>query len=231
MFFDESVQKILEQGGFLNDFTHWVKYPRTYHLPWSKGINKDDRIITDLSSFEGKRVIATKKMDGENTTMYSDYFHARSVDGRTHPSRSWAKRLHAGFAGDIPLMWRVCAENLYAKHSIAYDELPSYLMGFSVWNDRNVALSWDDTLEWFELLGIEPVPVIYDGIFDEKAIRSLWDDMDWEHDEGYVLRVADEIGYGEFRSKVAKFVRKGHVQTNKHWMHGQPVVPNKLKSG
>src|SRR5690606_22004173 len=45
LFFDESVQKILAQGQVLDLFTSWVKYPRTHHLPWSDGVNDDDRII------------------------------------------------------------------------------------------------------------------------------------------------------------------------------------------
>ena len=75
---------------------------------------------------------------------------------------------------------------------------------------------------------ITPVPVLYDGLFDEKAIRKLWDAKDWGQREGYVVRLADPIGYGEFRHKFAKFVRKGHVQTVKHWMHGQPIERNIL---
>jgi hypothetical protein len=45
---------------------------------------------------------------------------------------------------------------------------------------------------------------------------------------GYVVRVADSFSYGAYRNHVAKFVRKGHVQTNKHWMHGQRIVRNQL---
>ena len=103
-------------------------------------------------------------------------------------------------------------------------------MGFSVWNDRNTCLSWDETLEWFDLLGIKSVPVLYDGIYDEQRIRALWSDKDWARSEGYVLRAADAIGYAEFKHKVGKFVRAGHVQTSKHWMHGQPIVPNSLQT-
>src|SRR5690606_38566454 len=33
LFNDESVQKVLSKGGVLENFTHWVKYPRTHHLP------------------------------------------------------------------------------------------------------------------------------------------------------------------------------------------------------
>lgn len=226
LFFDESVQKVLAQGGVLDMFTHWVKYPRTYHLPWSQSVNKDDRVLASLLAFLGKRVIVTVKMDGENTTMYSDYIHARSVDGRSHPSRDWVKGLWGRIGMDIPEQWRLCGENLYAKHSIHYTDLPTYFMGFSLWNERNVCLDWDATQDWFELLGVQSVPVLYDGIFDEKAIRALWTAEQWGSCEGYVIRLADEIPYGEFRHKVAKFVRKDHVQTAKHWMHGQPIEKN-----
>lgn len=228
LFFDESVQKVLSLGGVLDLFSNWVKYPRTHHLPWSDGVNDDDRVIDSLSAFEGKRVIVTEKMDGENTTLYRDYTHARSVDGRNHPSRNWVKQFWSGFSADIPDGWRVCGENLYAKHSIQYVDLKTYFMGFSIWNERNICLSWDDTLEWFSLMGITPVPVLYDGLFDEKVIRKLWNEKDWGESEGYVLRLADPIGYSDFRHHIAKFVRKGHIQTVKHWMHGQPIERNIL---
>jgi hypothetical protein len=230
LFFDESVQKILAAGGVLNLFTSRVKYPRTLHLPWSPGMNDDDRMLVSLEPFLGRRVIVTRKMDGENTTLYNDGTHARSVDSRSHPTRDWVKGFWSRFGFEIPEGWRICGENLFAQHSLAYNALPSYFMGFSVWNERNVCLSWDETLEWFELLGVPVVPVLYDGLFDERAIRSLWRDADAASHEGYVVRVADAISMAQFRTHVGKFVRRGHVQINKHWMRGQPIIPNGLAS-
>ncbi len=61
LFYDGSVQKILGEGGVLGLFTERVRYPRTYHLPWSPGLNDDDRALSDTSSFEGKRVVVTVK--------------------------------------------------------------------------------------------------------------------------------------------------------------------------
>ena len=229
LFFDESVQKILRQGGALDLFSNQVKYPRTHHLPWSDGVNDDDRVIDSLAAFEGQRVIVTEKMDGENTSMYRDYIHARSVDGRSRPSRNWVKSFWSRISAEIPEGWRVCGENLYAKHSIQYNDLPSYFMGFSIWDEKNTCLDWESTIEWFSLLEIVPVPVLYDGVFDEKAIRKLWNEKDWSNSEGYVIRLASNIAYGDFRRSVAKFVRRGHVQTTKHWMHGQRIEPNALK--
>lgn len=205
-----------------------IKYPRTPHLPWSPGATDDDRILHDLTTFEGKRVIGTKKMDGENTNMYPDGVHARSLDSKGGVDRDWIKKFWAEFAHNIPEGWRICGENLWARHSIHYTDLPSYFMGFSVWDDFNNCLDWDTTLEYFELFGITPVEVIYDGVWDEAAIRRLHTTLDPAKDEGFVIRLRDSFHYDRFGTSVAKYVRQGHVQTDKHWRH-QELVPNGLK--
>ncbi len=227
LFYDESVQKILNDH--LNEFTHLVKYGRTYHLPWSPGMTDDDRMLPSLENFIGKRVIVTEKMDGENTSMYSDAFHARSLDSRHHYSRDWVKQFWSTIAHEIPEGWRVCGENMYAEHSIPYSDLESYFYGFSIWNDRNITLPWDETLEWFNLLGIVSAPVLYDGIWNEKRIRSLWNDDMWPTCEGYIVRSAAEFSYSDFKKNVAKFVRAKHVNHQKHWMFGGQITPNKMR--
>lgn len=169
LFFDDSVQKILAEGGVLPLFTDRVKYGRTYHVPWSDGMHHDDRMHASMDHFVGKRVVVTTKMDGENTSLYRDGMHARSLDTQGGPERDWVKQYRAQIGHDIPEAWRVCGENLYERHSIAYEDLPTYFLGFSVWNERNVCQSWDDTLEWFALLGITPVPVLYDGLYRRET--------------------------------------------------------------
>lgn len=208
----------------------YVKYPRTYHVPWSLGITNDDKVFKDMSIFNNKNVVVTEKMDGENTSLYNDYFHARSIDSNNHPSRNMVKQLHSSFSYDIPDKWRICGENLYARHSIEYGDLDSYFYGFSVWNDQNICLSWEETMGWFDLLGITPVKVLYEGLYDEQAIISLYDAYSYDTMEGYVIRSQESFEYDDFKKNVAKFVRKNHVQTDKHWMNAE-IVPNKLKGG
>jgi hypothetical protein len=115
---------------------------------------------------------------------------------------------------------------MYAKHSIKYTGLESYFYGFSIWNEKNECLSWHETIEWLQLLEIVSPHVLYFGIFDEEKIRSIF--VDWTMQEGYVVRVTDKFSFGEFKKKVGKYVRKNHVQTVKHWMHGQPIEKNEL---
>lgn len=64
LFHDESVQKVLVP--VIHLFDDYVKYPRTYHLPFSPGTTKDDRVLKDYSNFFGKEVVVLTKMDGEN---------------------------------------------------------------------------------------------------------------------------------------------------------------------
>jgi hypothetical protein len=207
-----------------------VKYPRTPHLPWSQGATDDDIVAGDMRVLRGSDdVVVTEKMDGENTTLYRDKIHARSIDSGDHPSRSWVKQFHASIKDDIPEGWRVSGENVYATHSVAYDALPSYFLGFSVWDAHNHALPWDETLEWFDLLGITPVATLYRGPFDEKKIKALNTGPGSDKREGYVVRTANGFAYEDFSTHLAKYVRKGHVQPNaQHWAH-RTVRPNTLR--
>jgi len=223
LFHDESVQKILSEH--LNDFTDYVKYPRTYHLPWSEGRTKDDRILKNTEHFLGKKVVVTEKMDGENATLYRDYYHARSIDGNGHWTQTWLKNFHSQFAYEIPDGWRICGENLFAKHSIKYNDLKSYFMGFSIW-DNDICLSWDDTVQYFDMLKIDHVPVIYHGEWDEDVIMNI--NLDTSKQEGYVVRLSDKFYYNDFKKSVAKFVRKNHiVDTVHHWKHSN-IEKNEL---
>lgn len=204
------------------------KYPRTPHLPWSRP-NKDDGQLADVSQFAEMAVVVTEKLDGENTTMGSDYVHARSLDSRHHESRAWVKGLHATIASRIPAGWRLCGENMYAKHSIFYDKLDSYFYLFSVWNADNNCLSWDDTETFASELGLVVPRVLFRGVWDEKAIKALVDTIDTKTCEGYVVRDSGGFAHAEFAAHAAKWVRLGHVQTDEHWM-ARSVVPNQLRS-
>lgn len=71
--------------------TTYKKYPSTPHLPFSPGLQNDDRRILTLDGLIGREVVVTEKMDGENTPMYMDHIHDWSLDSRHHPSRDWVK--------------------------------------------------------------------------------------------------------------------------------------------
>ncbi|SMB81542.1 RNA ligase family protein [Deinococcus hopiensis] len=202
------------------------KYPSTPHLPWSPGVTSGDVSLTDMAHFRGQEVVVLEKLDGENCTIDRLGSHPRSLDPRPHPSRDWVKALAGRVGYLIPEGWRVCGENMYAQHSIAYNDLESYFYLFSVWNERNAALSWDETVMWAEELGVPTPQVLYRGPWDPAAIRAIQVDPDVM--EGYVVRTTSGFAFADFDQHLAKWVRPGHVQTDQHWMH-QAVVPNGLR--
>ena len=216
------------------------KYPKTFHLPFSPGLQNDDRLIENYDGLKGKVVVISEKNDGENTSIYSDHIHARSLDSQNHLSRNWVRAFAAQFQHAIPIDWRICGENMYAMHSIFYKSLPSYFLGFSVWDDKNYCLEYWKTQDIFQKLGITPVRELWMGKFEDfleevdngKNVQSFLDkvkDGDQEM-EGFVLRVRESFHYDDFKTHMAKYVRKNHISTDAHWMNKE-IVKNGLREG
>lgn len=206
-----------------------TKYPPTWHLPWSQGYKPTtDKVLKNADHFLGKQVVVTEKMDGENCTMYhGGKCHARSLDSGYHASRTVVRKIAGEVGHLIPEGWRVCGENMFAKHSIFYDNLEAYFLVFSVWDDTNTCLSWLDTVEFCDRLNLRTVPIEMLGPWDEDDKELLHAGQDWTKKEGYVIRLRDSFHFSDFDKSLAKFVRKNHVQTDEHWLR-QPLVQNQL---
>lgn len=226
-----------DNGAFMWRFNHpnqWtptvtpdnpVKYPRTFHLPWSPGLTNEDRKMPSIDFPE--EILVTEKMDGENTTLYNFGFHARSVNYLRRSWRNRMEKLWEEIRADIPDKMRICGENLFAKHSIRYENLPSFFLVFSVW-ENDVCYSWDDTVGICDMLGLKTVPVLFRG---RKSELSLFPDitgqqisklndrlMPKDHErEGYVIRPLHSFTADQFSTMVGKYVRPNHVQTDIHW--------------
>jgi hypothetical protein len=81
-------------------------------------------------------------------------------------------------------------------------------------------------------LGLQTVPELYIGIWDEALLRSLYYNMTpsfGDTPEGFVIRTTESFSYFAFADHVAKFVRAKHVQTSEFWMN-EAIVPNLLAS-
>lgn len=207
-------------------------YPRTPHLPESPGATSDDKhasreTLRHLQS--GIPLVVTCKLDGGNVSLYPDNFHGRSKDSGTQPWDTYAKRIWSEIRFDIPEGWRVSCESMYARRSVAYENLESPLYIIGIWNEKNTLISWADTVEWAQMLGLPTVPPIYEGA-DFKEATTVWGkNFNSETSEGFVVRDAGEIPYDEFSGHVAKYVRANHVQTSADWRHRDDFALNTFK--
>lgn len=225
-----------------------TKYPRTFNLPNSGSDTSDDVWWSDFKPFEGKDVVITEKLDGENTTIYPDgSVHARSLDSRHHPSRSWIKSYASEIGHKIPDGLRVCGENMYAFHSILYTELDTYFYVFGIYEGEQ-CLSWLDTKEICDDIGLALVPIIYEGEWKDDLVK---DDLEKSgryptfklkkglqpeypnnfepcNAEGFVIRLQDTFQYQDFNKCCAKYVSPQFrgLMRDTHWA-STAVFPNR----
>jgi len=205
------------------------KYGRTFHLPMSAGATSDDKVMSSLEGLRVADLVVTEKMDGENTTIHRGGSHARSPDSRYHPSRDWLKAFASAVSPQLAADERIVGENLYARHSVAYDALPSFFLGFA-WIIGAEIQPWDLTLARFEELGIVSVPTLYRGPFRPNLFDDLVASLDKTGQEGFVARVAEAFDEADMPIRMGKYVRAGHVQSEIHWMKAE-LVTNRLAGG
>jgi len=205
-----------------------IKYPRTSHLPFSPNRSNDDRVLKSLDHFIGMKIAILIKMDGENSTLYKNGCHARSLDSNNHISRNWLKNKHASIQHLIPDNYRICGENLYAKHTIHYHNLSDYFLIFSIWED-NKCLSWEDTKYKCNEFGLKTVPTYKICEFNEKELRKL-QIKEFENDvcEGYVIRNAESFNFDDFNKNIAKYVNPTFQIQGDHWTKNN-IIKNELK--
>jgi hypothetical protein len=211
-----------------------MKYPRMHHLPWSPEPTRDDKILKDVKSFLGIKLIITEKMDGSNVCMEHEGCFSRSHAGPPdHPSFNAFKALHATVKDKIGENTQVFGEWCFAQHSIFYDRLPQYFLLFGI-RVGEIWLNWEGTKGYAIKLGVPTVPLlasvevhtsddlkrIVEGFANGPSVYG-------EEREGVVVRASEGFKDEEFATKVAKWVRKNHVKTDEHWKH-QKIVKNKL---
>lgn len=207
-------------------------YLSTFHFSTSPEVHKDDKTIN--KNFEKELLenytVYTEKFDGGNAGLNSGKVYARSHSTETFCSSFTRLKklyqdiifLNQNFDFDRFIFY---GENMQAIHSIKYDLITSPFYVFHILDkQRNVFLSWEKVKEICNQLGFEHVPEIGILKFDKyKDFKKFTEDTLKKesflkgHLEGFVGRKPGEIKYEDFSNSIAKVVRKGHVQSPKHW--------------
>jgi hypothetical protein len=207
-----------------------TKYPRTYHLPFSKGLTNDDRRVdNDWESYIiNKPIVIIEKMDGSSSAITKHGVFARSHAIPTE--NPWDINLtEKGGLYDYlkDQLWdNMCIylENMYAIHSIEYNRLPVYNFIFA-YREMDMFRTWKE-VEILSSLTYIPTPhVFFEG--KVKSVKELKEMIEHimtnigskygDTIEGVVVRNTNEFHYNDFSKYVTKYVRKNHVQTDEHW--------------
>ena len=223
---------------------HCESYPSTPHLPFSPEVHSDDTVLCDEQGlcFASGDIVVTEKLDGGNCCIHQGRVYARThAQEATHRSFGPIKALAATLCGAWDSDLAFFGENMTGIHSIEYKNLTSYFYLFAVRRADGHWLPWAAVEQHAERLGLPTVPVLFKGrIPSLQDLRGLMDRAAQSHSavglgvkpEGFVVRAAGGFSDAEFPMAVAKYVRKGHVQTDDDWRRtwrkaalGAPCAP------
>lgn len=242
LFYDPSVQAILKEGGVLWRYSDRVKYPRTFHLPNSPGMQKDDMRMASTDHWNSENIVVSVKLDGANTTIYHDGLHGRSVRGKAQPEQSFVRGLQPTL--NLGPGLRLVAENLQAAHTLTYTGLRSYVYGLSLW-EQNTCLAHGETADLMDVLGLPMPEVLYAGPYlggdhldrlarEITAPRCGETGQTTPGHEGLVVRVERAFSLREMPLCVGKYVNAEFAQQRDRHGHNfqrQAPRPNHLGSG
>jgi hypothetical protein len=158
-----------------------VKYPRTPHLDGSRVQPGDeDLAIVGVSELEGLSLVIEEKLDGSNSGISFDDDGALVLQSRGHVLtggprerqfdlfKRWASSYRDSLWRILGNRYLMYGEWLYARHTIAYDELPHYFLEFDILDretgaflstDRRHALLAGSPVQSVPVLARGPVPV------------------------------------------------------------------------
>ena len=204
------------------------KYNRTFHFSFSPEIHSDDKTIDKQAEKENflKDIIITEKLDGGNACFKNGEVYARTHSTPTdHASFSMLKQINSYIKKNNIESLDIFGENMQAIHSIEYSNLKSPFYLFNIKNkETNFWLSYKYLELISKKLKLPLTPEVYRGDF--KSIKDLQEFLEKEikkesflggQREGFVIRPLESFSDDMFSTHVAKYVRKGHVQTEDHW--------------
>lgn len=211
-----------------NDF---FKYPSTPHLAiYGNTDVRDDKVMseTERTEFLQHELIVEEKVDGANLGISFDHegnIRAQNRGSYLHfPCRGQWKKLSEWLMPRVDKLFEqltdkyiLYGEWCYAQHSIAYDSLPDWFLGFDVFDKNSEKFfSCVRRNEMFNALGISQVPLIQRGHFTISELKNLVSQSQLsEHPaEGIYLR----FDQGDWLEQRAKLVRPAFIQSiEKHW--------------
>lgn len=229
----------------------FVKFPHTPHLIWlGKDPPRVDKVLstTEVEHFLSGRILIEEKVDGANIGFSVDSdgnlrvqnrgnYLSHRIHPQFEPLWSWLSlnrfALIEALASGLILFGEWC----YARHSVCYDRLPDWFLGFDVYDIRK-RVFWPSKLrnEFIEGLGLSRVPMVAEGEFPRSNLLGFlgMSSLGSEPMEGIYLRKEDDL---QLLAR-AKIVRAEFTQDiDQHWSgkileknslaipHGRKVAP------
>lgn len=222
----------------------FFKFPSTPHLALLGDVAvRGDKVMSEQerNDFLGHDLIIEEKVDGANLGISFDAegnIRAQNRGAYLHlPSTGQWKKLGDWLTPRIDTLFEHLSDHFilfgewcYAQHSVFYDRLPDWFLGFDVYDKSSSRyLSCPRRDKIFRELGISHVPLIQRGRFSLSGLQNflVQSQIGNKPAEGIYLR-ADKGDWLELR---AKLVRPAFIQSmEQHWSRSS-IKTNLLQHG
>ena len=216
------------------------KFPSTPHLAWlgAKPVRGDKLLAPDeVREFLGAEIVVEEKIDGANLGLSFDSsrrlrFQNRGqwiegkLTGQWERLRGWAAQHETALRQHLPPEHILFGEWCQARHSLGYDRLPDWFIGFDVF-DGKARRFWSTRRRDALLIaaGIVRIPEVARGQFTLARLCDLLDGpsaFGAAKREGFYLRREDE----SWLLARAKLVQAEFTQSiGEHWSR-RAFIPN-----
>jgi RNA ligase len=221
----------------------FLKFPHTPHLAWlSPGQSRSDKVLApaEATQFLNGDVVVEEKVDGANVgfsvlngsvvVQSRGEYIRRPAHSQFSPLWPWLAHREAALTEALDNDLVLFGEWCYAVHSVRYNSLPDWFLGFDVY-DRRVRRFWSAARrnELLQRIGLLSVPELGRGHYRIRELKLLLSGEPSRFGgpiEGLYLRQEND-GWLDHR---AKLVRAEFVQAvGEHWSN-RPIEKNHLRS-
>jgi ATP-dependent RNA circularization protein (DNA/RNA ligase family) len=221
----------------------FFKFPSTPHLKViSSFIVRDDKVLSEEEKhkFLSYELIIEEKIDGANLGISFNNsgnvllqnrgsYLQEPYNGQWKELYSWIMRKEDKLIDVLEDRYILFGEWCYARHSVLYDLLPDWFLGFDIY-DKNTErfLSCKRRDIYLQELNIYSVPFLEKGFFTERELVSMMSVSAYGNtpSEGLYIRIDND----DWNISRAKLVRPDFLQSiDSHWS-GKVLVKNKLLS-
>ena len=209
----------------------FYKFPSTPHLALLGDVEvRDDKVMSreERDKFLQNKLVVEEKVDGANLGISFDaggnirtqnrgsYLQLPSP-GQWKKLSDWLDLRIDTFFEQLTDRFILFGEWCYAKHSVRYDRLPDWFLGYDIFDKKyGRFFSCSRRDQFFYMLGIFQVPILGCGHFSFSELKNLLSQskLSKEPAEGLYLR----IDQGDWLARRAKLVRPAFIQSvGQHW--------------
>lgn len=207
-------------------------YPRIAHLVAGRG-TRDDLELSDarVAALLGRPVVVEEKLDGANVVIWADGGRINCAlrsgvggqdrAGQLGPLRAWLGARIPALQSLLSDGRALYAEWLLLTHTVAYDALPSHLVGLDVFDGAGEPLPVDQRNALLDRAGLAHPPELFrgrlGGMTQLEGLLGL-SRVGAQPMEGLIVRPLDGR-----EPRLAKLVRPGFVPLpDAQWAAGRP---------